>query len=80
MKYMDMDAIRECERDYKATAHIVWEPGHTGAARRGKVFDRRGRNVGDCQVFYGDGNTVSAIFCGNVAFVDRRRLDAACDV
>ena len=65
--------------DATRTAHIVWDAGHTGAARRGKVFDRRGKHVGECQVIYGDGNTVSAIFMGNVAFVDRRRLDA-CDV
>ena len=76
---IDMKAERTEEREYKASAHIVWEAGHTGAARRGKVFDRRGRNVGECQVIYGEGGSVSAIFMGNVAFVDRRRLDA-CDV
>lgn len=76
-KVLDMKA--ENASDYKASPHIVWEPGHTGAARRGKVFDRRGRNVGECQVFYGEGANVTAIFCGDVAFVDRRRLEA-CDV
>lgn len=77
-KVLDMNP--QPDSDYKATAHIVWDPSHTGAARRGKVFDRRGRNVGECQVFYGEGATVTAIFCGDVAFVDRRRLDDACDV
>ena len=75
-----IDMKPQPDSEYKASPHVVWDPTHTGAARRGKVFDRRGKYVGECQVFYGEGANVTAIFCGNVAFVDRSRLNAACDV
>ena len=79
MMRRSIDMKAETASEHKTGAHIVWDAGHTGAARRGKVFDRRGKYVGECQVFYGEGANVTAIFCGDVAFVDRRRL-AACDV